>query len=294
MSDSASIGGSKGSSESSTQVDIPEFLRPFLQQGANTASGALNTLQGLAGGSSVAGFNPLQQQAQQQAVDVAGGAGGFLPTAQQTFLDAAQGSGLSFLPQSALASLTGAAQVPGQATDALTRTAGGDFLFGGQGFDQAVQAAVRAAQPAIASTFGRAGPGGVTSGLAQEAIGQSAIDAFASQFARERQNQLGAADSLANRGLQASGLLGDFATTERGRQLNAAGQLPSLALFGSDILSDVGGQQQAQAQREIDAPFFRQLQLLSASLGGLPISSLLGQSTEGSAKELSFGSEGGK
>src|SRR5690606_8136743 len=152
----------------------------------------------------VAGLNPIQQQAIELAIARAGGAGGFLPTAQQTLLSAAQGQGINFLPaiardefgqaldaeflpaesRAALAALgTGTPALPG--TETLQQTAAGDFLMGGQGFDAAVEAAVRAARPGILSAFGSAGSGGGTGALANAAIGQSAVDAFARQFAQE-------------------------------------------------------------------------------------------------------------
>lgn len=327
----------KGSSESSTAVDIPQFLQNFLTQGADTASGALGSLQGLAGQDLVAGFDPVQTQAQELAIQRATEEGGLIPTAQNTFLQTALGQALSdFLPEGALSTLSGAGgplsefipanaleqfgstisggAVPSAATEALTGTAQGDFLFGGQGFDQAVEAATRAARPGILSAFGRAGAGGATGGLAQEAIGTSAIDAFARQFAQERQNQLGAAGTLGGFGLaeeglgldaasrlaglsesergrelSSAGLLANFGNLERNRQLTAAGQLPGLATADIGLLDAVGGARQDLAQQQLSAPFQQQLQLLMAALGGLPIESLLGQTTEGEATGFNLG-----
>jgi len=296
--------GGKGSSSSTTQVDIPQFLRPFLEQSTNTASGALSGLNSLADGNLVAGFTPDQEQAFAQARDVAGGGGDFIPTAQQTLLDTAQGRDLSsFLPEELFNNITslggGIDQfVDPAALDTLRSTAGGDFLFGGDGFNAAVDAAVNAATPQILSTFGRAGAGGSTSGLAQSAIGQSAVDAFAREFSNERRNQLGAANSLASiggqdrgRALASAGLLSNFASGERNRQELAARSLPQAGLFGSNILSGIGDQIQGQNQFGLDAPQQAQLRLLQAALGGLPIGQLLGQSTdaENSFFGLGFG-----
>jgi len=321
----SAIGGGKNTQESSTQVDIPDFLRPFLQQGAGVAGGALSQAQQLAGGDVVAPFTQDQLQGFQQGRDVAGGAGGFLPTAQNQFLQTAQGRGLQdvlgpeafqalssfaggrgldqFIPQQALNTLTQAGQIPQEAENALRATAGGDFLFGGQGFDQAVQAAQRSATPGIISGFGgRAG-----SGLARHAVEQSAIDAFAKQFGAERGNQLGASQFLSNRGTGAAAALGQFgsqeaqrglgagqflggaAGAERNRALNAAGQLPGIGLAGSNILQNIGSQIQQQNQFGIDAPRQAQFQLLQAALQGLPISALLGQSTQGEGTHFGFG-----
>lgn len=196
------------------EASIPSFLRPFLEQSAGVAGGALGDLQGLINsGNLVSGFNSDQLAGFDQARDVALGGGGFIPTAQEQALS----------------------------------TARGDFLFGGQGFNEAVDASVRAAQPGILSTFGGAGRG--TGGLAQQAIAQSSADAFARLFSQERS-----------------------------RQTEAASRLPGLGLLGSNILSSIGGQQQNQAQRELSAPINAQQSLFGSALGGLPTSSLIGQS----------------
>lgn len=308
----------------------------------------------------------------------------FLPAVSQDTLTRLSG------PQTprntdALLSILNRSSVPDAATAALQRTAEGDFLFGGEGFDQAVDAAVRAALPQIRSVFGSAGAGGATGGLAQTAVGQAAIDAFASRFGEERGRQLSAADRLATLGLDesrlslaaqdalegqslarnaqslgaadvlgrlgldsrgqaidagsrlagidlsnrslrqgaaetlanlgllqseqgiqgaglladfiggerqrelsASGLLADIANTERGRSLEAARALPDVGLLDVNLLDQVGGTRQAQAEREARAPLdFNQL-LLAAALGGLPIESLLGDTTSGRSRRFGF------
>lgn len=213
-------GGKGGEQTQTVRAEIPRFLRPFIRQGASVGSGALGELENLLrpGADLVAGFDPLQQQAQEQQVAVAGGAGGFLPTAQ----------------------------------DALLSTARGDFLHGGPGFDAAVDAATRAAQPHILSTFGRAGRG--VSGLGQAALGQAHADAFANLF-----NQ------------------------ERNRQLNAATALPGIGLAGTNILNQVGGQRQALAQRRLLSPVEQQERLFQTSIGVTPSqSSLFGETTTAS------------
>lgn len=308
----------------STSVDIPAFLQPLLNQSAGAGQSSLGNLQQMLGGATaddlVAGFTPEQLQSFGMANQFATGQTPFLPTAQNAFLSAAQGGaipveamdtltgatlGAELLPQASLASLTQAGQSPFQfdpaATDALRGTASGDFLFGGQGFDQAVDAAVRAARPQIQSVFGRAGAGGATGGLAQSAIGQSAVDAFARQFGQERQNQLGAADTLSRLGLagqqqqlgalgqlanvnqaqtgqqlQAAGLLGNLGLAGQQQQLSAAQALPQFGLLGSDVLSNIGAQQQALQQQQLSAPIQAQQQLLGSSLGALPIGAFLG------------------
>lgn len=296
-----------------TQVEIPAFLRPFMNQAAGIGQSALGNLQNMLGGATakdlVAGFTPAQIQAFDLAQQFATGQTPFLPTAQNVLLQAAQGgavpqsalqalsgaTGAQLLPQASLQALTQAGLSPSAvdpiAAQALQSTAGGNFLFGGSGFDEAVQAAVRAAAPAITSTFGRAGAGAATGGLARAAIGQAAIDAFARQFAQERANQLGAAGTLANLGLagrqqqlgalsqladvnqaqtvaqlQAAGLLGNLGLAQTQQQMAAAQLLPQLGLLGSDVLSRIGAQQQAQAQQQLTAPITAQQQLLQTAL----------------------------
>jgi hypothetical protein len=207
-----------GKSDTQTQsVQIPEFLRPFVEQQAQTGAGALGNLQSQLGGAGaaelVSPFNADQQAAFGMARQ-ATGQGGAIPTA----------------------------------LNALQQTAAGDFLFGGQGFNAAVDAAMRQAQPHILSTFGGSGRG--TGGLAQTAMSQAATDAFARQFGQERQNQL-----------------------------NAAQAIPGVAAGGVGLLSGIGGQQQQLAQQQLMAPLTAQQMLLSAAGGGVPLGALFGQST---------------
>jgi len=471
--------GFKEESESTTQVEIPDFLRPFITQATGTAGRSLRRLENLSGGDLVAGFTPEQEEAFRRAQDIADGGGDIIPTVQRELLGIGGGAGIegflpesvrstlagfgdaSFLPESvrsslqpgsvpsitaatltgaqsgglpaevlsalrgvsgddlsfldpssvaALRDLTGGADISPVATDefgnivegefipassrsTLESTASGDFLFGGEGFDAAVDAAVRAARPGILSTFGRAGAGGATGGLARTAIARSAIDAFAEQFGQERGRQLSAADRLAelgladrsqrldaagraadvglannqvaidesrgrlgaadvlsnlglldrgqsidaanllgsldlanrdqqvdaagllgeldlrqqsqntnaaglladilgqerNRSLSSAGLLADLSNSERGRQLQALGLLPEAGLLDVNLLEQIGGQRQQLEQRLLSAPLEVQLQLLSAALGGVPISSLLGQSSEGSRSGFQLG-----
>lgn len=132
--------------------------------------------------------------------------------------------------------LGGGSSIDPTTLETLQRTAGGDFLFGGPGFDEAVDAAVRRATPGIIRTFGQGGSGSATGSLAQEAVGQAGIDAFAQQFARERQNQLSAAS-----------ILGELGLAETGQQADIASTLASLGLAEGDqeiganrILAELG------------------------------------------------------
>ncbi|BAQ16906.1 hypothetical protein [Methyloceanibacter caenitepidi] len=209
-------------SRSSTQTDVPDFLKSLLYGSASTGAGALNKLRRLSNGDLVADFTDDQLAG----FDLARGFGGSEPYST--------------------------------ALDTILGTARGDYLFGGDAFDAAVDASVRAAQPHILSTFGAAGRG--TGGLAQTAIARAATDAFAEQYG-----------------------------TERGRQVQAASLLPELGLLPIDLLLQTGAAQQGQAQREITAPIAAQQDLFRTALGGLPIASLLGQTSTGSQTGTSSG-----
>jgi hypothetical protein len=300
------VSAETGESESSTQVDIPDFLRPMLEQFTGGASSAFDNIQNMAGQNNTAGFSPDQVAAMNQARDVAGGAGGFIPQAQQQTQQTSAGrSAQDVLDPSAFSSLSGFAGgnnplesfLPENAFNALNQTAGGEFLHGGAGFNAALEAAGRQSQKAAANAFGGSA-GGVGSGLSRAAVGQGTADAFANQFAQERQNQLGAASSLGgfsdqerNRSLNASGILTNFSDSERNRQENATNALPGAGLLSANILQQIGGQQQQQDQRQIDRPQQDMMQLLQAALQGLPIEALLGQSSQGSFSQ--FGAKAG-
>jgi hypothetical protein len=307
------VSGGKGESSQTNTVNVPDWLQPLVNQFTSGAGSAYSNLQHLSGQDNVADLNPDQLAALQGMRNFAGG-DEFLNTAQGTFLDAAQGVGTGFLDPALAERLSGEGfdiadyigqgrdavgftETPG-AREALNATARGDYLFGGEGFDAAVDAAVRAAQPHIMSAFG-GDAASVNSGLSQHAIGQSAIDAFANQYGAERGRQLGAAESLesggradrsqylgfgeagANRARRGDELLAGMTDAERRRQLGAAGALPDIGLLDEEALMNVGNILQGQSQREIDRPMQDQIQLLMAAMQGLPISSFLGNTQQG-------------
>lgn len=154
-------------------------------------------------------------------------------TALRNLLDDSTVSRIPGIATDALEGLitsAGETAIPASATEALEATARGDFLAGGEGFDTAVDAAVRAALPQIRSVFGSAGAGGFDSGLAQTAVGQAATDAFARQFGAERGRQVGAADALARLGITEAG-------RRSGDQLSAASALADQQLRERGLLS---------------------------------------------------------
>ncbi len=231
-------------------------------------STAQNTIRDAAGGVSLDEF--LDPTALATLRGAQGGGLDFLPASVRERLDGTTGplagtdalSSLteSILPTSVTDFLTRSGETPGVDTltglleggindttrSALESAAAGDFLFGGQGFDQAVDAAVRSATPAILSTFGRAGAGAGTGALAQAQVGESAIDAFAQQFARERGLQLDAANQLAalersdrNDTASIASRLADIGITGRGQDIDAAGVLGNLSLSDANRRGNV-------------------------------------------------------
>lgn len=163
-------------------------------------------------------------------------------------------SGLSQQTQGAGNALSALASGGGVATTGartgqlgLTDTARGDYLYGGDAFNAAVDAAMRRVMPAVGSAFG--GSGRLRSGLADVALGQGVTDAFASQYAQERANQQAAQGALLNQ-----------QNIARAQQAQAAGMAPAFeALRGlpAERLLQAGQTAQnlntAQAQAARDA-----------------------------------------
>ena len=106
--------------------------------------------------------------------------------------------------------------------DQLLATARGDYLYGGQGFNEAVAAAQRQVMPQVLSRFGLANRDG---GLGATALAGAITDPFAAQYSQER-----------------------------ARQLNASEILPGMSLLPGQTLQGIGQQYQALAQRGIDVP----------------------------------------
>jgi hypothetical protein len=70
----------------------------------------------------------------------------------------------------------------------LLKTLNGNYLYGGDGFNAALQAANNKIIPMVQSTFNQGGR--LNSGLAQQAQTQALADAFASQYGDERNRQM--------------------------------------------------------------------------------------------------------
>ena len=127
--------------------------------------------------------------------------------------------GLTGAEQGAIDTAQGYAPMIGQGLDTMGATARGDFLFGGQGFNEALDAASRRIQPQVQSMFGRSGRSG--SGLAQTAMTQALSDSFASQYGQERGRQQQAAMGMPGMVSQAT------------QQQMGLAQMPEDVLFGN-------------------------------------------------------------
>jgi hypothetical protein len=278
-----------------TKTEIPEFLRPFLQTQAEVGSSALTGLQdALANGPSqqVAGFSPAQQQAQQMLTGAISNPSGVYQNSLNGLRDMSSGGWTKAMEPTFSGGLTQAINgqfVPTAATGTLAGMAQGNGQYGSVGFNEAVQASLRAAQPMVASTFSGAGSGGLKSGLAQIGMQQAASDSFARLYGDERNRQLSAAGNLGQLSLGEQGLrnqalstLGGAMNSERSRQLAALQSAPGVGLMGIDALNNMGGQQQQQQQAVLNSldPVLKQ-QILLAAAQGLPIASLLGQNSSG-------------
>jgi hypothetical protein len=259
-----------------TSVDIPEFLRPYIEQSAAISNNALATVAPLLSqGNFIAPFNSTQNAGFQSAINAANGAGGFFDTAENTFLNAAgDRSARDLLDPASLNAFLGAANGTGPGSETLSRTANGDFLFGGAGFNAALDAANREAQKRVFSTFGAAGRS--NGGLAEEAIARASSDAFANLFNANLDRQQGAANSLADRSLQGGGAIAEIDNTLDARRLQAAGILPELAFGRSNALTQIGDRRQAQEQEQLLSKINGLTQLVGLGQGVVPAGATLG------------------
>lgn len=122
----------------------------------------------------------------------------------------------------------------------LDATMRGDYLYGGQGFNAAYQAAADQIIPDVQSMFSRAGRTG--SGLAQGEMAGRLGNAFAGQYGQERNNQM-----------------------------QALAMAPSVRYSDVDRLGQVGAQNEELAQQYANEPYQRLQQYqqgVSGNYGG--------------------------
>lgn len=166
---------------------------------------------------------------------------------------------------------------------------GGDYLYGGPGFNAALDAATRAITPRVQSAFGRAGR--QQSGLAQAAVAEELGDVFAGMYGQERGRQMQGLGLLpqmeAMRGLPAQRLaqVGGALEQQRGREIaderaryeaEAYGPQVALDRFISRItgIAPFGGSTQTTSQPLYRNPFAG---ALGGALSGLGMAGQLGQ-----------------
>lgn len=286
------MGKSQDEQTTTQQVNVPDFLQPLTRQGAQAAQEGLGGLRqrlNFGDPNLIEPFDPLQIRGQEETVGLAG----MIPSAdllrrgQNVMSSVAGGNNRLFDEAGNIIDEIGEqGQLPGQTQETLRETARGDFLFGNEGFNEAVDASIRQAQPQIASTFAsQGGRGAIDSGLAQTAMQQAASDAFAQQFGQERQRQQQAAQSLGQLGLQQQQqnlqgplALGRLLEGERTRQLQAAQELPMQALMRPELLQEIGGRRQQQGQQELLEQIRAQQMLMGQGINALQgPSALFGQ-----------------
>ncbi|BAQ90346.1 Multidrug/pheromone exporter [uncultured Mediterranean phage uvMED] len=271
-------GGGGGSQTVNTQVEPPDYAKPFLEFGlAEAKDQYMSDMPGYYPGSTVVGFAPESQMAlnmvRQRALDgspLISGAqntiktaatGGYVNPALAGYGGFARGGGGIGLGANVFRSaaaggmtnealpfargLAGGANL-GEAIDMTRATARGDFLSGSPGLQGAIDRALDPVQDRIQSQFARAGRMG--SGANQEVLTKGlsdvASDIAYQDYSRERQNQLAAQQNLA--GLQSQ----QFGTQLSG--LNALG-----SLSGQDLARRMSGASalsaadQARMQRQL-------------------------------------------
>jgi hypothetical protein len=145
------------------------------------------------------------------------------------------------------------------ALDQLAATARGDYLYGGEGFNAAVDAAYRRGMPQVLSRFG--GAGRDDGGLAKVALAQAFADPFAAQYGQER-----------------------------GFQQEAQRLLPGMSLLPGQTLQDIGKQYQELEQYGRNFPLSLYPQLAQLQQGTLNFAQpFLGQTTTGSTSGTTYG-----
>lgn len=286
-------GGGGGQTQQSTQVsELPEWAKPYAQE--TLAKGQALTGQQYQnyGGNRIAGFSPLQQQAQQQAATMAPaeqlgtatslaqaagagalGAGGYNPSQFYggTFgtRQAAQYMNpyleMSLAPQIAeaqrQAGIAGTQQA-GQATQA--------GAFGGSRYGLQQAELQRNLGQNVANIVGQGYNNAFTQ--AQQQFNQDMARRMQAQQATEQSRQFGANLGLQGlqTGLQAAGTLGNLGQTQYGQQMGI-----------NQLQQQTGAQQQALEQQGLSQAYqdflnqqnypYKQLGFMSDLIRGLPL-----------------------
>jgi hypothetical protein len=300
------LSSGKGEEQSRELQRIRAFIPPELRDALSTMIGGQTGLTAAVAtnaqrGDRIPGLNMDEGTAEMMARKFATGADGTLPMVQSFFGDAVSGQGLQdFSDPAALnrmyQSIAGVGlgeQLPGGAADALQGIAAGDNLYGGEGFDASVKAAVDAALPGISSAFG-ATRGGLSGALAKESVGRAGVNEALRYQNAEKARQLNAQSLLGNltgnarrESLGAAGSLLDMSGRERDRSFAAAEALPQLGMLGPTVLSSFGEKRRMNEQMRRQQPYEDLLRGLQALQGNFRLETLLGQDREGTADSSS-------
>ncbi len=154
--------GTEPSSQQTTtaSTDLPEWQRPYVEDVSRRAQQLSYTPQQYYPGSTVV---PMSQETQQ---------------------------GLTSATNTAMGDNLGS-----NAMDFANNTMNGDYLYGGQGFNAALDAAQRRIMPSIRAQATQAGQYDDSSGR-DLAMTQALGDSFANQYGQERQNQIATANMV--------------------------------------------------------------------------------------------------
>jgi len=213
--------------------------------------------------SSVAGMEAMQNRAMMGSPVQASGQAENLRTTSGHYLDSQPGSQYldpytrqSFGGLSPLSGYTGQANINQYAgAPQLQQTSQGDYLYGGEGFNAAYDAAARKVLPQV--TGQAAGVGRYGGGLQQTELTGALGDVFAGMYGQERGRQEAASQALAQltageraRATGAAGQYGGLYGQERGRATQAASQMSSQAQMERDRMLKASAAAPGMAQAD--------------------------------------------
>jgi hypothetical protein len=178
------------------------------------------------------------------------------------------------------------------ANNQVTDTLNGSYLYGGQGFNQAFDAASRKIMPMVNSQFEAGGRS--NSGLADVAKTQALGDAFAGQYGAERDNQmksLAFAPAIASQDYADIDQLQNAGAQQGGYQQNTLNDLVNRYNYGQNITQDqlkqymqlIQGNYGGTTNTSSSQPLYQNqgASMLGGALGGASLASTLGASTAG-------------
>lgn len=246
-------GGGSGNTTTVQKSDPWPQQQPFLVTGFNKAQDYLNGNQPqYFPGNTVVPFSNETNQALNMQENRATNGSPLSSSAQGQLTNTMNGGYLNSMPGFYNS-------MQGNVNNAINPIMSGSHMYGGDGFNAALQAATNKILPQVSSSF--EGSGRLNSGLADVAKSQAIGDSFASLYGQNQQNQLAAAGL----GSQSNQALMSSIGAERENQLRGTMFAPQMANQDyTDIskLAEVGAQkeslQQQQLQSNIDRYNFGQ------------------------------------